>query len=1494
MSKINAVRLINLNYNNNSIRVSDETFWLNGESTLLSLRNGGGKSVLVQMMMAPFVHRRYQNAKDRPFAGYFTTNRPTFILVEWKLDGGAGYVLCGMMVRKNQEIAEERPDELEMINFIAEYRQRCAYDIIHLPVVEKTKKDVTLKGFHVCRQLFESYKRESGITFFYYDMNNPAQARQYFDRLSEYQIHYKEWESIIKKINLKESGLSDLFADCRDEKGLVEKWFLDAVETKLNREKNRMREFQSIMEKYIGQYRDNRSKIERRDTIGMFCAEAEGIRSGALGLREAAGEAEECRRKIAGFLLKLRALKEEKQRECDAAGEELFALDERIAQLEYERLSGEVYDVLDREKLCGKELSLLGTECEDMQRTLEQLLHVRSVYACAKQQETVTECENEREAERYRLSLCMEKERDLLPERTRLGTQLGIYYKGRTEEQERECTAVRTAIRQMEEERAQGAEEIRRLRDEAERLVKEAGALGARLAGFDEAEDRFNRLSRENWRRNILGEYEPGLFLVRRAEYDRQLQEMERGRLEKKRGIEECRQRQKSLKRLLEDQSAERIRLLAEQKEAEQELAGYERELNERRVILAYFDLEETALFETEQILEAARRRLSETDAARQKLQREIDGIRRECRQMERGGAPELPEEFTAMLEENGIHPVYGAEWLKKNAFSQEKNQELIRRHPFLPYALLLSGREMIRLTEIPEYVSMPFPVPVLLREALEQPAEAQEGAVQTFSGVRFYVWFNGDLLDEEKLRELLAEKEQRIEKLEKAVAQKKTEYTEYIEKQEKIRAQKVGKSRYEAAKKKCAATEDALKEAERSLIRTREEQEETERLGVSLERELAGLERELAFQNTRLQEFTVFSGLYEQYLEHRRQSEKNRKETERVKNRQKLKEDMTERLAQELVTRRNALAAAEHELATCTEKRARYAQYLEEAPAGTEPEPGEGEVQRKSGAAGEEAPEEAGLLSSEEAVQLEARYEVVTGSLGAERKEQESRLEAAQRRYDRAKEELKKLAAKRGLTPEDWRGIRYDEKEEAHQEERSDDQQRKLALWEKRIREGEIKAALLRQEREQKLAALRDRCGREEPLAREQIGTADYAEEIRRLEYEKTEASRREKQLQKRMAEYESSLAALAEYEEFIDDEAIEPDFDLAGFTGEKLARQKGILVRDYNLGTERCREARAGLERILNRILRMEPFAEDFYQKPLEAMLQLTDDPQRVLKQLDTTTASYQSLMEKLLVDISMVEKEKAKIVELAGDYLREVHEHLGRIDQNSTITVRERPVKMLKLGLPDWTENENLYGLKLVDEIDDITAKGIALLEENKNVQEYLGLRVTTKALYDTVVGLGNVQIRLYKIEEQREYPITWADVARNSGGEGFLSAFVILSALLCYMRRDDTDLFADRNEGKVLLMDNPFAQTNASHLLKPLMDMAKKTNTQLICLTGLGGESIYNRFDNIYVLNLIAANLRSGMQYLRAEHTRGAKEETMITSHIEVMEQQELIF
>ncbi len=80
MSKINAVRFINLNYNNNAMKINDECMQFSGKSTLLSLRNGGGKTVLVQMMTAPFVHRGKQKTKDRPFESYFTTAK---LLLFW-------------------------------------------------------------------------------------------------------------------------------------------------------------------------------------------------------------------------------------------------------------------------------------------------------------------------------------------------------------------------------------------------------------------------------------------------------------------------------------------------------------------------------------------------------------------------------------------------------------------------------------------------------------------------------------------------------------------------------------------------------------------------------------------------------------------------------------------------------------------------------------------------------------------------------------------------------------------------------------------------------------------------------------------------------------------------------------------------------------------------------------------------------------------------------------------------------------------------------------------------------------------------------------------------------------------------------------------------------------------------------------------------------------------------------------------------------------------
>ena len=69
-------------------------------------------------------------------------------------------------------------------------------------------------------------------------------------------------------------------------------------------------------------------------------------------------------------------------------------------------------------------------------------------------------------------------------------------------------------------------------------------------------------------------------------------------------------------------------------------------------------------------------------------------------------------------------------------------------------------------------------------------------------------------------------------------------------------------------------------------------------------------------------------------------------------------------------------------------------------------------------------------------------------------------------------------------------------------------------------------------------------------------------------------------------------------------------------------------MCIRD----SEKRSGKKADLERTLNRVVRREEFAEEFFKKPLETLLLLTSSAEQVIMQLTTVLSSYESLMEKL----------------------------------------------------------------------------------------------------------------------------------------------------------------------------------------------------------------------------------------------------------------------
>ncbi len=1484
MSKINAARLININYNNNAIRISDEIFHFNGESTLISLRNGGGKSVLVQMLTAPFVHKRYRDAKDRPFESYFTTSKPSFILVEWALDQNAGFVLTGMMARRSQD--SDSGEELEMVNFVCEYRASCLQDIHHLPVVEKGKKEMTLKNFSACRQMFEGYKRDRSLQFFYYDMNNGAQSRQYFDKLQEYQIHYKEWESIIKKVNLKESGLSELFSDCRDEKGLVEKWFLDAVESKLNKERNRMKEFQSILEKYVGQYKDNRSKIQRRDTIRLFKQEARKIQEKLSVYREGERKEKEQENLVAHFIAELERLQAVTKEEYEDILSRMEQVLAQIAHIEYEKLSGEIYRLEEQMRFHLSNRDMVSMEKEALEREAEEITHRLHLLACAKQQRLADEEKAEWDKALQRLRVAREKNVNLEPERNRLGYVLRCHYEKELEENGKRQQENSRGIAETEENIFQEKQIQSDLEGRLRERVSAEGALKSQVQSYDRQEEQFNTRYQEHFVRNILGEYEPGTMEIFQEAQENRMEELGRERLKTKKALEMSKEAQRSRERKLTDMREEQIRRRAKQEQQSRTRSLYEEELEARRVILKYLDLDEKELFDREKILHASGRKLAEIANLRRNLEKEEDSLQKEYQRLTKGQVLELPQELEAELAGLGIHVVYGMEWLKKNGYPEKENQELVRSHPFLPYGLILSKQELEKLSRHTGNICTSFPIPIILREHLEKRAGEDPGNVRRFGDVSFYVLFNENLLDEEKLRDLVAEKEQQIRRKQEAVRIRQEEYQQYFERQEQVKNQSVSRESYEENEKRLAELADQIRGTDEEIRAASQELTERKEQMERQEQEIRRMDQELERQRRKTEDFQELRGAYEEYARFRQELELCRKEMSRLTDRQKLSREKLEKLRdrqKSLEAERDALLREEEGQQDAARKYRRYEEYTEPA------EKEAGEDWRGRWEAVQIQPDLRRIVAD-----MEARYAAVTATVSLEIQELERQEQLSGRRCKDADQELRHLQKKYGLTENAWQDTRYSRKEESRQEILLEDRRMKIQTKQSLWNEEDKRIAVITQQKADLLKRMRTECGQEEPLPKAEIQNQDFESRKNQLKYQERELKNTADKLQKRLHSLDENLTALAEYSEFEKKEPIVWERDFMAMNVKELRNFKGILIRDYNQYVKSRQDAKEQLVRVLNQIVRDEHFQEDYYKKPLEAMLELSDDAGQVRRQMETTIQSYDSLMEKLEVDISVVEKEKQKIAELLEDYLREVHRNLDRIDQNATITVRERAIKMLKIQLPVWEENENLYHIRLQDLIDELTQKGIGIFERNENAQEYFGTRMTTRNLYDTVVGIGNVQIRLYKIEAQREYPITWAEVAKNSGGEGFLSAFVILSSLLYYMRKDETDIFADRNEGKVLLMDNPFAQTNASHLLKPLMDVAKKTNTQLICLTGLGGDSIYNRFDNIYVLNLIAASLRGGMQYLRANHLRGNEPETMVVSQIEVMEQQELVF
>ena len=1465
MSRINAIRFINLNYNYNGIRVDDETFHLGGETSLMSLRNGGGKSVLVQMIIAPLVHKRYRDTNERPFSSYFTTNKPSFILIEWKLDGEAGYVLTGMMVRKNQDIREDHnPIDLDMIQFIHEYKTPNDYDIHQIPFINIGRENKKLMNYSKCKDLLENIKSDMGHKFYLYDMNNSSSSRNYFNKLEEYQIYSKEWESIVKKVNVKESGLSELFIKAKDEAGLMKKWFLPAIEDKLNKGTNRINEFRNILNRFIKQYKDNKSKIDQKHIILLFKTETETILNIAGDLKGLISENEEIENIIANLIRRLKNLKGYIEAEKNSLIEKENLLDEEVRLIQYEELSFEIYLLQDEKKTFTDERVNVKDLIKQAEDVRLELVKNKNIQECSKIYDLYKTASRDVQEFENKLEIMKVRDKDRAPERESLGYTLKTYYKNEKNDLEISIKNLEEEINFNRKKQAELNSIIHKERATEKSLLMYLSELDTKISSYSDFESEFNDVYEENLNRNIIDEYEEGSLDLKIKNTSDLVEEQSIEIIRLKKLVEENKEKLQTLKRKTQERMDEQTINSEEIKNIEEKIAEFNSEIEERKIIIRYIGLSQDKVFFKEEILEEFKKRIDEIGTSIKDIEREIEKSEEEVEALKSGTVLKLPKTFKDKLEDEGIDYFYGMEWLKKNHKTDNENKNLIENNPFIPYSLIMTEGEINKLKSQNISVYTSFPIPIIKREDLERNFNEKTSPLYISSKVNFYVLFNDKLLDKEELHRMLLIKEEEIQSLKENLKNRREEFSLYDEKYNRIKFQKITQKDYNTLLNRLKIKERLKEEIETALKELYNDEKNLSNLQEKCLESIREYEQILSLLQRKKVDLDKLNKRYKVYLEHRREKAITDSDISHIVQKIKTINDEIKILDESYTKIEESRLDKGQNLRVNGAKLAKYSMYTK------------------------------GELIQRDIEDLEARFEALTAEINSEVKDIEENLNRARSRFKVQEDDLINTSKRFLIKEEEYRGVSYDSFTLDRILNDMKEQEYKLVELNKNREKLEMDIAVIENKIDVKFKTLYSNLGKKELIGRKNIVVREFKKRVIERKDELRKNKKLQEDLNTKLAMYENNISTLSEYDNMIVSKEIDFENEIKDLDREALDRFRGELIRDYKQIEKAQIDLKADLSRELDSLMRVKDFKDDFFSRPLNTLYSLIKAPDDFIEQLKTTIKAYDDLMAKLEVDIEFIEKEKFRVIEMLLEYIKDIHRNIGKIDRNSTIKIKEKSIKMLRIETPQWEGEEYIYVNKLNTMIEHLIQSGIGRLEENENIEELISPFITTENLYNTVVGISNIDIKLYKIEAERQYSISWSDVAKNSGGEGFLSAFVVLSSLLSFMRRDETDIFSQSQEGKVLVMDNPFAQTNSSHLLMPLMEVARKNNTQLICLTGLGGESIYNCFDNIYVLNTVASSLRKGTEYLTSEHTKGEEFEQIVSSQIKVEEAEQLDF
>lgn len=1413
MPQISKIRIVNFQYNDGKRLIADELFDFERKDSgpsdvLINLANGGGKSVLVQLMMQPIIPKA--KVAGRRIESFFKNNSDhCFVAIEWLLDGSKMKLMTGIAMASSDSSRDSDSDrgfQIKYYTFISSYEDyRTVYNIKDLPLSRKEEGKYIAASFDDIRNL----AKKSGGEL---DRFASDDSVRWQERLSQYGIIQNEWR-MIEELNSNEDGLSKYFSSLKTSDAVIDKLIIPRIEEKhSSRDSKDDNSLETMLISYSRQFAKQKDSIKEKNLCSDFLDLLAKTKPEAENLWKSNDSLESCIKDLFAYYDAIIDEIGNKESQKEALEADKNKLDEQISHIKWEKASAEYYrykEVKERETTNLEEAESRKTEAKEKRDNANKKLRLME---CAKYYKQWEEIDNKIKA----LSIEIDnKEKNSQSAKDLASLKYSAFLE------------INSELEEVEPEMEKLSKEKNNLNAELDKLESDILSLSKNIEDENNLKNKANTLLEKQQEDNDKTVQVLGIDAERMLDGKYQEQDLEKWKRLNHNQEQTLISDLSDTESLIEELEHKKESLPQEIAETKINLNDFSKSVENKKNKLDIFrahkkqvqnvfkkhNLSEDMIF-TDHAIKFIQEQISIKADEIKKVAVKIDETDDEIDAVKQGTL-HIPKIISNFLNGTGLryHTVenYILNQKATKSLSLEEGQKLLEKYPFMAYGIIVDAKDVDTIKEEARDKWFPSILPIFTPSDVEQLITGEATPFSAISAYSKKYFLNHDGFSEElnKVLKDLNDRKALLESIKRGLDEDLKlleDFTVYNDKSEWQLQSEIEKLNGNITKEKARISDLNKKLVDvkgeiGNLCKKKETQQQNLREIQSKLSKFEELIRQIAQEEQLRNDYATHSRKVQHLTHNRKEKEKNKTECE---NQRKEKKDRLEEL---------------------NDLNRKLDEGLEKVSGATEAEVIDGKWS-----------------------DLLAQYEEL---LERQSKNLQELIKDKNKLFEE-KEDKQKEINKRECKQEEYENLIYSESREEEARKAEKEYETKFEKAESDY--NNIKGIAIRAESdyENAVKGLDDFNG--EPLPKNEVGSS-YESRVSEIRSEIIKCKSEIKKIESNLSSLRTTKGKVegsiekqhrpAKYDKII----LEENYDAQLVS---LKAKISDCQKDINLSKET-------VEKILKEMSLKFSSKSNSVDRAICNMKDLLSNTSIGGDRYYTLVDHIDANMHTAKLRISQIETDLEELNETKGDLIRQcvmqgkqMYEGLQQLSNNSRVKVQDKRRAMIKFVVPAAID-ENIARTSIANEIEkgaeEIASKFAEDSYLDSEVRKIASRIVGSKSLLRKYIGVENIVLNAYKIDRNPEnsgYRDWGQTQVNNSGAEKFVVYFAVILALMAYAREEQGD-FDGKNNRSVLILDNPFGPISSKHVLEPMFEIAKNYKVQMICLSDISKSDIISCFN-----------------------------------------------